>query len=81
MKQLGLEIPEYDSNIDPTKFDNGNDKNKILEWTIRKSYINDAQNLYDIYCKNKRRKVMKKYKKQKSNDEVIDLTSDGEDDN
>ncbi|KAI4458776.1 nad-dependent protein deacetylase sirtuin-(6/7) family member [Holotrichia oblita] len=81
MKQLGLEIPEYDSNVDPTKFDNQNDTNKILEWTIRKAYINDAQNLYDIYCKNKRRRVMKKYKKQKSNDDVIDLTSDGEDDN
>lgn len=64
MKKLGLEIPEYDTTTDPTKIENVNDKKRLLEWTIRKSYIEDAQSLYDIYCRKKRRRTIKKDKKE-----------------
>ncbi|GJQ86337.1 putative NAD binding protein [Trypoxylus dichotomus] len=80
MKKLGVEIPEYDTSIDPTKTPLEDDKRGVLEWTIRKSYVDDVQSLYDIYCKNKRRKIAKTNKKQKSVDEIITIISDDEED-
>lgn len=56
MKKLGLEIPEYSNEIDPTK----RLEDTVLDWTIKKEDITEAKDLYDMYCKN--------YKKRKLND-------------
>lgn len=58
MKKLGLEIPEYSFDIDPTK----RAEDSVLDWTIRKEDINEVKQLYNIYCKKhrKRKSVDKK---------------------
>lgn len=58
MKRLGLEIPEYSNDIDPTK----RAEDVVLDWTIRKEDISEVKQLYNMYCKKhrKRKSVDKK---------------------
>lgn len=57
MKNLELEIPDYVEEEDPTKILRRN-ANKLIDWTIPKKNINDIKKLYDIHCKNfKKRKA------------------------
>lgn len=57
MKKLGLEIPEYSQDIDPTK----RVEDTVLDWTINKKDIAEAKNLYNMYCKkHKKRKLVLK---------------------
>lgn len=51
MKKLQLEIPEYCNDIDPTKTSD----NITIDWTIKKSDIEEIKNLYNLYRKNKKR--------------------------
>lgn len=55
MKKLGLEIPEFTKEMDPTK-----QKDENLEWTIMKAHISEVKKLYNLYCKG--------YKKRKRNE-------------
>lgn len=59
MKRLGLEIPEYSKESDPTKF--GGENNCItIPWDIHSEDLKEVKNLYDIYCKNfKKNKLLK----------------------
>lgn len=59
MKRLGLEIPEYDRNIDPTK--NLVDESSI-EWNILKKHIMEVKQRYD--------KILKDYKKRKADEKL-----------
>lgn len=52
MKRLGLEIPEYSVDIDPTK----RSDDSVLDWTIRKEDISAIKQLYNIYCKKHRKR-------------------------
>lgn len=52
MKKLGLEIPEYSNDIDPTKRADVS----VLDWTFRREDINEAKQLYNIYCKKQRKR-------------------------
>ncbi|XP_045463580.1 NAD-dependent protein deacetylase Sirt6 [Harmonia axyridis] len=59
MKRLGLEIPEYSKETDPTKF--GGEDNKIsIPWDIVREDMKEVKDLYDIYCKNFKKKKMLK---------------------
>lgn len=64
MKKLGLEIPEYTKEMDPTK-----QKDDSLEWTIMKAHISEVKKLYNLYCKG--------YKKRKR-DEMKQLDSESD---
>lgn len=55
MKNLKLEIPIYSKSNDPTKTSD----DIILDWTIKKSYIENIKKLYNLHCKNfKKRKLL-----------------------
>lgn len=61
MKKMGLEIPDYSNNIDPTRCE----EDIVLDWTIRKENITEIKQLYNMYCKNhrKRKSIDKNIKK------------------
>ncbi|KOC67162.1 NAD-dependent protein deacetylase Sirt6 [Habropoda laboriosa] len=54
MKKLGLEIPEYESTMDPTR--NSDTTSKEMDWTIPTSRIKEMNVLYKKVCKPMRRK-------------------------
>lgn len=54
MKKLGLEIPEYESSMDPTR--NSDTTAKEMDWTIPTSRIKEMNVLYKKVCKPMRRK-------------------------
>lgn len=54
MKKLGLEIPEYDSSMDPTR--NSDPTAKEMDWTIPTSRVKEMNVLYKKVCKPMRRK-------------------------
>lgn len=54
MKKLGLEIPEYESGMDPTR--NSDTTAKEMDWTIPTSRIKEMNMLYKKVCKPMRRK-------------------------
>jgi mono-ADP-ribosyltransferase sirtuin 6 len=54
MKKLGLEIPEYESSMDPTR--NSDTTAKEMDWTIPSSRIKEMNVLYKKVCKPMRRK-------------------------
>lgn len=59
MKKLNLEIPEHSSDTDPTK----SRGNSNIDWSVKKSDVAEVKQLYNIYCKN--------YKKRKLNEAQI----------
>ncbi|KAL3285212.1 hypothetical protein HHI36_019327 [Cryptolaemus montrouzieri] len=77
MKKLGLEIPEYSKETDPTKF-GGEDNIIPIPWDIEKEDLTEVKELYDIYCKNfqkKKRKLLQKNGKNKNFKEDEDENS------
>lgn len=54
MKKLGLEIPEHESSMDPTR--NSDTTAKEMDWTIPTSRIKEMNVLYKKVCKPMRRK-------------------------
>lgn len=54
MKKMGLEIPEYESSMDPTR--NSDTTAKEMDWTIPTSRIKEMNVLYKKVCKPMRRK-------------------------
>lgn len=54
MKKLGLEIPEYETSMDPTR--NPDTTCKEMDWTIPTSRIKEMNVLYKKVCKPMRRK-------------------------
>lgn len=51
-KYLGVEVPEYLTETDPTR------KASLQDWSIMKEDLDQAKKLYDLYCKNyKKRKL------------------------
>lgn len=54
MKKLGLEIPEYESSMDPTR--NSDTTAKEMDWTIPTSRIKEMNVLYKKVCKPMKRK-------------------------
>lgn len=54
MKKLGLDIPEYESTMDPTR--NSDTTAKEMDWTIPTSRIKEMNVLYKKVCKPMRRK-------------------------
>lgn len=54
MKKLGVEIPEYESSMDPTR--NSDTTAKEMDWTIPTSRIKEMNMLYKKVCKPMRRK-------------------------
>lgn len=54
MKKLGLEIPEHESGMDPTR--NPDTTCKEMDWTIPTSRIKEMNMLYKKVCKPMRRK-------------------------
>ncbi|XP_054008801.1 NAD-dependent protein deacetylase Sirt6 isoform X2 [Hylaeus anthracinus] len=54
MKKLGLEIPEYESTMDPTR--NSDTTSKEMDWTIPTSRIKEMNVLYKKVCKPMKRK-------------------------
>lgn len=54
MKKLGLEIPEYESAMDPTR--NSDTTAKEMDWTIPTSRVKEMNVLYKKVCKPMRRK-------------------------
>lgn len=54
MKKLGMEIPEYESSMDPTR--NSDTTAKEMDWTIPTSRIKEMNVLYKKVCKPMRRK-------------------------
>lgn len=53
IKELGIVIPTYSENLDPSK-----EKNILTSWDISNSAMRRAKTLYDTYCKNtKKRKL------------------------
>lgn len=54
MKKLGLEIPEYESSMDPTR--NSDTTAKEMDWTIPTSRVKEMNVLYKKVCKPMRRK-------------------------
>lgn len=63
MKKLGLEIPEYSHNIDPTKHQL---PDTVIEWNILKSDLNKMKLKYD--------KLNRDYKKRKSEEKLVSNT-------
>ncbi|KAG5879735.1 hypothetical protein JTB14_033337 [Gonioctena quinquepunctata] len=62
MKKLGLEIPEYSLEIDPTK---NHQPDTVLEWNITKQDIDSIKTKYD--------KLVKDYKKRKSEENTLNV--------
>ncbi|KAK9881499.1 hypothetical protein WA026_016382 [Henosepilachna vigintioctopunctata] len=58
MKKLCLEIPEYSKSLDPTKFEGENNK-VIIPWNIQGEVLKEIKDLYDIYCKDFKKKKNK----------------------
>lgn len=56
MKKLGVEIPDYSTEVDPTKDLKLKCDDVLFEWTIQQSSIDEIRDLYNLYCKSKRRK-------------------------
>ena len=56
MKKLGVEIPDYSTEIDPTKDLKLKADDVLFEWTIQQSNIDEVRDLHNLYCKSKRRK-------------------------
>lgn len=54
MKMMGLEIPEYESTMDPTR--NSDTTAKEMDWTIPTSRVKEMNVLYKKVCKPMRRK-------------------------
>lgn len=54
MNKLGLEIPEYESSMDPTR--NSDTTAKEMDWTIPTSRVKEMNVLYKKVCKPMRRK-------------------------
>ncbi|XP_076227970.1 sirtuin 6 isoform X1 [Nomia melanderi] len=54
MKKLGLEIPEYESTMDPTR--NSDTTSKEMDWTIPTSRVKEMNVLYKKVCKPMKRK-------------------------
>lgn len=54
MKKLGLEIPEFESSMDPTR--NSDTTAKEMDWTIPTSRVKEMNVLYKKVCKPMRRK-------------------------
>jgi len=54
MKKLKLEIPEYESSMDPTR--NSDTTAKEMDWTIPTSRVKEMNVLYKKVCKPMRRK-------------------------
>lgn len=59
MKRLGLEIPDYDPNIDPTR---NKGAEPVLEWNILKRDIKEMKQKYD--------QLVKDYKKRKADEKA-----------
>lgn len=59
MKRLGLEIPEYSPDVDPTKLQL---TEPVLEWNISKADIKRMKVSYD--------KLLKDYKKRKADEKI-----------
>lgn len=61
-KRLGVEIPDYNRNGDPTK-----QGDKILEWTINPQEIKEIDKIYNLKMKNyrKKRKLTEESEEQK----------------
>lgn len=59
MKRLGLEIPEYSPDVDPTKIQL---TEPVLEWNILKTDIKKMKEKYD--------KLLKDYKKRKADEKL-----------
>lgn len=61
MKKLGLEIPKYEQNFDPTKI------NILSDWTISANSVRTFKKLYNERCKSvvKKRKLPKIEKEEK----------------
>lgn len=64
MKRLGLEIPEYSPDEDPTKFQI---TEPVLEWNILKPHIKETKEKYE--------KLLKDYKKRKAEEKVRNGTN------
>nr|XP_023021026.1 NAD-dependent protein deacetylase Sirt6 [Leptinotarsa decemlineata] len=62
MKRLGLEIPEYSSEIDPTKY---RDSDSVVEWNILKQDVEKIKLQYD--------KLIKDYKKRKAEESLLNI--------
>lgn len=56
MKKLGLEIPDYQSDKDPTKRADGSE---FVEWTLTRKTVKSTQKRYEATCKSsgKKRKL------------------------
>lgn len=54
MKKLSLEIPEYESTMDPTR--NSDTTSKEMDWTIPTSRVKEMNVLYKKVCKPMKRK-------------------------
>lgn len=54
MKKLGLEIPDYDSELDPTR--NSDMTSKDMDWTIPTARVKEMKILYKKVCKPTQRK-------------------------
>lgn len=60
MKRIGLEIPEYNSDHDPTK---NQIPESIIEWNISKNDIKVVKQKFD--------KILKDYKKRKADEKIM----------
>lgn len=66
LKRLGIELPVYSKEIDPTK--------QIIcdtEWTIPSVWIKEMEKLYSIKLKAEKRKKSKKFFDDFSNDKKL----------
>lgn len=52
MKQLGITIPNYKEDFDPSK------QNIVTLWDISTNTIKRAKTLYDTYCKNNKKRKL-----------------------
>lgn len=52
MKKLGLEIPQYSNETDPTK----SAENIAFDWTIKREDISEIKQLFSMYCKRTRKR-------------------------
>lgn len=72
MKNLKLEIPDYSKSMDPTK--TGEDI--TLDWTITKSYIENIKKLYNLYCKNYKKRKLELKEKEGTVKKKVDLKNE-----
>lgn len=61
MKKLGLEIPEYSADADPTK----RLEDTVLDWTIRREDISEVKSSYNLYCKKHKKTKLEDVKQEK----------------